>query len=398
MGSEPHHRRGGSGRRPRAPRSLAFLAGSLAAGMLLTACGGSTDSGSAASGDGEGDIGPGIAAPKDLKPFEFGQPAGEKPDLPKRIAWANTSDAEFFLQITNSIELAAKERGLEFVTAIANDDSAKNIEQIETFLQRGVGALCIQPLDANAQAPLMQRAIESGAAVMSLVTPPSTVQAVADQYKVGQAQGLAAAKYITEELDGKAKVVYFNNDTIEVLKARHQGVLDGLRTAGDGVEIVADVQPPAITQEGGFKALSTVLQKEPDIDVILGGDTHVLGALSALESAKAVKPHMYLSGIDGDEQALAEVGEKGVYRASFAFAYPLMGYAWAQFAADWLEGKPVPQVMQFNAIELNSPETIAAYKADMKDVATTWKNAETYFTLLGSVDYEHRDQYINDAA
>jgi ribose transport system substrate-binding protein len=390
-------RRGGR-RRPGRRRGRAAVIGVATIGLLLAGCGGSSGTGASTGPAGPVDVGAGIAAPKDLAPFQFGQPAGEKPDLPKRIAWANTSDAAFFLQITDSIELAAKERGLDFVTAIANDDSAKNVEQIETFLQRGVGALCIQPLDANAQAPLMKRAIESGAAVLSLVTPPSTSQVVADQYKVGNTQGLAAAKYITEKLGGKAKVVYFNTDTIEVLKARHQGVLDGLKTAGAGVEIVADVQPPAITQDGGFKAMSTILQKTPGVDVVLGGDTYVLGALSALQSAQAVRPDMYLSGIDGDEQALAEVGKGGIYRASFAFAYPLMGYAWGQFAADWLDGKPIPQVMQFNAIELNSPESIATYKSDMASVAQTWKDAGTYFTMLGSISYQTRNQYINDAA
>ncbi|WP_326636058.1 sugar ABC transporter substrate-binding protein [Streptosporangium sp. NBC_01755] len=378
-------------------------AGLTVGAPLLSAC--SVDSGSgsgskqsAGSGATQKAIGNGITEKKKLAPFQFGAPAGEKPSIPKRIAWANTSDAEFFLQITRSIELAATARGLEFVTAIANDDSAKNVEQIETFLQRGIGALCIQPLDANAQAPLMRRAIEAGAAVMSLVTPPSTSQAVADQYKVGNTQGLAAAKYITEKLGGKANAVYFNIDTIEVLKARHQGVLDGLKTAGPGVKIIADVQPPALTQDGGFKAMNTILQAHPDVNVILGGDTFCLGALSALQAAGKDRPEMYLSGIDGDEQALAEVRKSGAYKASFAFAYPLMGYAWGQFAADWLEGKPIPQVMQFNAIELNSAETIDKYRADMKAVAETWQNAGTYFTLLGSIRYQERDQFINYAA
>jgi ribose transport system substrate-binding protein len=334
----------------------------------------------------------------ELAPFEFSDTVGEVPDLPKAIAWANTSDAEFFMQITRSIEQAAKDRGIEFITAIADDDSAKNIEQMETFLQRGIGALAVQPLDANAQAPLMQRAIDSGAAVMSLVTPPSTNQAIADQYKVGNTQGLAAAKYITEKLGGKAKVVYFNTDSIEVLKARHQGAIDGVMTAGDGVEIVADVQPEAITQDAGFQAMSTILQKNPDVDVVIGGDTYVLGALAALEAEGKARDDMYLSGIDGDEQALAAVEKGGPYKASFAFAYPLMGYAWGQFAADWLEGKSIPQVMQLDAIELSSKESIDAFKKAMSDPAATWKNSADYLTMLGNVSYGTRDQCITYAA
>lgn len=340
-----------------------------------------------------------IADPAELPPFEFTDAAGAKPDLPARVAWANSSDAEFFLQITRSIEAAATERGLEFITAIADGDSAKNIEQMETFLQRGVAAMAIQPIDANAQAPVMQRAIDQGVAILSLVTPPSTNQAVADQYAVGNAQGLAAAKYITENLGGEAQVVYFNTDSIEVLIPRNQGAIDGVLTAGPGVEIVANVQPAAITQEAGFEAMNTILQQYPDVDVVLGGDTYVLGALAALEAAGKARDDMYLSGIDGDEQALAAIEAGGPYKASFAFAYPLMGYAWGQFAADWLEGKSIPQVMQLNAIELNSTETIEAFQAAMGSVTETWQQSKNeYLTMLGSVNYETRDKCIAYAA
>ena len=335
--------------------------------------------------------------PKNLEPFVASDTVGEIPDLPRRIAWANTSDAEFFLAITNAIQLAAEDRDLEFITAIANDDSAKNIEQISTFLQRGIAALCIQPLDANAQAPLMQQAIDSGVAVLSLVTPPSTNQVVADQYKVGNTQGLAAAKWITENLDGKAKVHYFNIDTIEVLIARHQGVLDGLKTAGEGVEIVSDIQAEAITNEAGFNTMNTVLQAHPDINVILGGDTLVLGALAAIEAAGRAGENLYLSGIDGDAQALAKIREGGAYKASFAFAYPMMGYAWGQYAADWVEGKAIPLLQQFNAIELNSAETIDEFEAAMINVRETWTNADKYFTNFGSISYETRSEYLRVA-
>ena len=335
--------------------------------------------------------------PKKLEAFKPSDKAGEKPNLPKRIAWANTSNAEFFLAITNSIQTAAEERGLEFVTAIANDDSAENIDQINTFLQRGVAALCIQPLDAHAQAPLMQKAIDAGVAVLSLVTPPSTTQAVADQYKVGNTQGLAAAKWIKENLDGKAKVHYFNIDTIEVLKARHQGVLDGVKTAGPGVEIVSDINAGAITNEAGFNTMNTVLQAHPDINVILGGDTLVLGALAALEAAGKAKDKIYISGIDGDKEALKKIKEGGAYKASFAFAYPMMGYAWGQYAADWLEGKDIPVLMQFNAIELNSAETIDEFDKAMANVKETWKSADKYFTNLGNISYATRQNYLRVA-
>lgn len=368
-------------------RRIAAVAATAVA-LLLAGC--------SVSGTGDSALGPGIAPPESLEPFVFDQPAGEVPDLPKRIGWAYPSDAEFFLQITDALETAADERDLEVITAMANDDSAKNIEQMETFLQRGVGSLTLQPLDVNAQAAVMQRAINEGVAVMSLVTPPSTSQVIADQYAVGRTQGEAAAKYIVDELDSKAKVVYFNQDSNEAVQPRHQGVLDALKEVGDGVEIVADVEPQALSQDGGFETMNTIIQKDPNVDVVLGGDMHVLGALSALEAAGAVKPDMYLAGIDGDDQALERVKEGGVYRASFAFAYPLMGYAWGQFTGDWLEGKPIPQVIELSAIELNSADKITKFESDMDDVKSTWQSADEYMRFYGSISYETRDQYINE--
>jgi ribose transport system substrate-binding protein len=296
------------------------------------------------------------------------------------------------------MQTSAKARGLDFITAIANDDSATNIEQINTFLQRGIAALAIQPLDANAQAPLMQQAIDQGIAVLSLVTPPSTNQVIANQYKVGNQQGLAAAKWITDNLGGNAKVFYFNFDHIEVLKERHRGVLEGVKTAGPGVEIVLDIDPGAITNDAGFQTMNTALQAHPDINVILGGDTVCLGALAALESAGKANGKVYISGIDGDKQALDKIKEGGAYKASFAFAYPLMGYAWGQYAADWLDGKSIPLVSQFNAIELNSADTIDKFNNDMQNAADSWQRADTYFTNLGNISYDTRQNYLKVAA
>ncbi|MCB0109732.1 MAG: substrate-binding domain-containing protein, partial [Caldilineaceae bacterium] len=171
MSTHPEHADQPSSRAPLFPSTSALSRRQLLKGMmlagasatLLAACVAPTapvaESTAAPAEEAAADTGP---DPKTLQPFQANDNVGEVPDLPKRIAWANTSNAEFFLAITNSIQMAAEERGLEFITAIANDDSAKNIEQINTFLQRGIAALCIQPLDANAQAPLMQQAIDQG--------------------------------------------------------------------------------------------------------------------------------------------------------------------------------------------------------------------------------------------
>ena len=91
--------------------------------------------------------------------------------------------------------------------------------------------------------------------------------------------------------------------------------------------------------------MRTILLAEPDIDVVLGADTVVLGALAALRETGKARPDQFLGGIDGEPAAVAEIKSGGPYKASVSLASPIFGYAMGQHAADWLEGKSIPQAM-----------------------------------------------------
>ncbi len=379
-------------------RTLLKWGGALGAATVASTALGPIDQASAAVRNVSPAVGMSVTKLSQLAPFHPSSAVGAKPNLPKRIAWANSSNAQFFIELGDSIEAAAHDRGLQYVTAIANNDSATNISQINSFMQTGIAALCIQPIDAAAQAIVMRQAINQGIDVLSLVTPPSTVQAVADQYAVGYAQGVAAANWVKKELGGKAQVIIFNLDTITVLIARDQGVRAGLKTGGPGIQIVEDIETPQETEQSAEQTMSTILQAHPDVNVILGtaGDTYSMGALAALRSAGTDTSKMYLSGINGDSDALAEIEKGGPYKASFAFAYNLMGYAWGQFAADWLAGKQVPQVMVFNAIALDSASAINAFNKAMspQGVRSSYLQTSKYMKLLGNISYETRNRFL----
>ena len=75
----------------------------------------------------------------------------------------------------------------------------------------------------------------------------------------------------------------------------------------------------------------------------------------------------------------------------------MMGYAWGQYAADWLEGKEIPLLQQFNAIEMSSAESIDEFETAMANVRDTWQEADKYFTNLGSISYATRDNYLRVA-
>jgi ribose transport system substrate-binding protein len=361
----------------------AGLAGLLSL-ELLGACGKSAES-------------PSQLNPNSLTPFKPSSNAGRGTGLPETVAWASTADSEFFLSLGRGMRQAANHRGVTYVTATSGNDPGKHVDQMNGFLSRGVGAMAMQPLNPDADSLVLQRAIDRGVCMQGIITAPSTMQVVASQYQIGYDQGKAAADYVTAHLGGNAQVLYFNLDTASPqLRLRHKGVLDGLKTGGEGIKVVGDLTVAEISTASGFKTMMSALQSHADIKVVLGGDTIVVGAYKALKEAGKLKDDMFLSGVDGDRDALELLKLGGAYKLSIAFAWTLMGYGLGQFGADWIEGKEVPRAIVANGVKLDSPAAVKQFTSASADPASVFKSRrqyEEYLPLLGNVSHATRHTY-----
>src|ERR1044071_1883948 len=138
--------------------------------------------------------------------------------------------------------------------------------------------------------------------------------------------------------------------------------------------IVADISPATVDKDGGYRTMKTILLAQPNIDVVLGADTVVLGALEALRAAGKARPEQFLGGIDGEPEAVAEIKAGGPYKASVSLASPIFAYAMGQHAADWLEGKSIPQAMNVLPKVLTSLN-LAQYESDIAAPASVFLDA-----------------------
>lgn len=339
--------------------------------------------------------------PDSLEPFESGGSDGTSTGLPPRVAWASTADSEFFLALGSGMEQAAAERGVEYVTATSGNDPGLHVDQMNAFLEQGVGSLAMQPLSPDADSVVLQRAIDAGVCTQGIITAPSTLQVVASQYQIGFDQGKAAADYVTAELGGNAQVLYFNLDSASPqLRLRHDGVLDGLATGGGGIEVVGDLTVADISTTSGFNTMMSALQANSDIKVVLGGDTIVVGAYNALLESGRLTDDMFLSGVDGDAEALALVEQGGAYKLSIAFAWTLMGFGLGQFGADWIEGREVPQLVVAKGVQLDSAAAVEQFRAAGADPAGVFADRaryEEYLPLYGNVSHATRRDYWTSA-
>ena len=339
----------------------------------------------------------GITVPTVFLPFKDNLPTcTAPPGLQKVLAFAQDNEREFMQGVARGLATAARDRGLEFQVLIAKNDPAKMIEQVQLLLAARAGAVVAAPVDAASLSRTLQHIIWAGGYVGTVVPPPAISLLNAPQYLTGKVLGDAAAAYIRDRLGGKAKVVILTHDSLQFLAPRFVAMRDSL-TNIPGTVIVADISPLTVNKEGGLATMNTVLLAHPNIDVVLGADTVVLGALAALRAAGKARPDQFLGGIDGEPEAVAEIKKGGPYKASISLASPIFGYAMGQHAADWLEGKSIPQAMDILPVALTI-ENIAQYEADLTDPAAVYSNSARrnfYLKMYGNICYDTRDQYVN---
>jgi ribose transport system substrate-binding protein len=340
---------------------------------------------------------PGITQPVVLPPFDGGAPACNAPTgLTKLLAFAQDNQRKFIQGVAEGLALAAKDRGLEYQVSQANNDPGMMIGQVQHFLSEKVGALVAAPIDAPSLSHSLQQMIWAGAYVGTVVPPPAVSLLNAPQYLTGKVLGDKAAEYIKLNFGGKAKVVLLTHDSLQFLAPRFTAMRDALRDM-PGVVIVADISPLTVDEAGGEATMRTILLAEPDVDVVLGADTVVLGALKALRDAGKARPDQFLGGIDGEPAAIAEIKKGGPYKASVSLASPVFGYAMGQHAADWLEGKSIPQAMDILPRVLTQQD-IGQYERDTADPAAVYSNPalrDLYLKMYGNICFDSRDRYIN---
>jgi ribose transport system substrate-binding protein len=343
------------------------------------------------------DGGPGIVDPVVLPEFNpDAAPCTVPPGL-ERVLWFVQDNRRKFIEgVGYGLEAAARDRSLEYREVSADNDVAAQIAAVNGLVASHAGAVVTAPVDPQALAPALQQQMWSGGYVGTVVPPPATTILNAPQYLTGQVLGEAAVDYIRDHLGGKADVVLLTQDSMQFLAPRFVAIRDALRTL-PGVNVIADISPNPVNEEGGYATMQLVLEAHANVDVVLGADTVVLGALRALREAGKDRPDMYLGGIDGEPDAVAEIKAGGPYKTSIALSSPVFGYALGVNAADWLDGKSVPQAMDALPIALKQ-DNIAAYEADQADPGAVYADParrDVYLKRYGNICYDSRDQYLN---
>jgi ribose transport system substrate-binding protein len=256
------------------------------------------------------------------------------------LAVANLQ-ADFFNQIKQSVEAAAKEKGVTVITVDAKGDSATQVSQVQDLITRGIKALIYIPAGATAAGVPVKTAKAAGIPVVCVDrTPPDNpgdTFIATDSVSAARTLG----EYVGKITDGKGKVGILQGQlgTTPELD-RDKGFNEALAKF-PGLQVVAKQPSKAWMQDEGFAIAQDMLQRHPDITVFFGrADALALGAAQAVKVGN-LDHKVIVVGFDGDVAGLKAVRD-GTLTATMTQQTQGMGRLALQSALDLIAGKKLP--------------------------------------------------------
>ena len=259
---------------------------------------------------------------------------------------------------SKSMQDEAKRLGYTLVETNANEDTAKQIADLDSLIAQGVDILIFPPRESQAIAPSVIKAKEAGIPVIlidrdvdhSIAKPGEDYITFIGSDFVDQ--GRRAAEWLVEATGGEAKIIELEGTTgsdpaIDRKKGFDEyltGTFRGTPTpegAHPGMEIIAS-QTADFQRDKGRQVMQTLLQAHPDVTAVYAhNDEMAIGAIAALQEAGR-KPgeDVILVSIDGENAALDAILD-GTLGASVESS-PFFGPIAFETMQKYIDGEDIP--------------------------------------------------------
>lgn len=264
----------------------------------------------------------------------------------------------YFVKLIEGMEEEAEELNIDLSIHDGGNEVEPQIKAMEDLITQDVDAIILSANSSEALNPMIQQAQEANIPVIAanaeVMEPDAYVGSI--EYDNGFQAGEIAGEYIKENLDGEAKVAILRFSTIPAALERTDGQEDGLLSIAPDAEIIA--KPDASTRELGLNTVETLLQSNPDLNVVMGvNDDAVLGAYQAMKAAGKEGEEVALVGFDAIDEALLKIKEGGIYRGTIDLAPYESGKVILETAKKVVEDGPIDELIEFPVTKV-TPENV----------------------------------------
>ncbi len=250
----------------------------------------------------------------------------------------STLNNPFFVTLKEGAETKAAELGVSLIVMDSQDDPAKEAVNMEDLIQQGVDAILVNPTDADAIVPSVNKANAAGIPVFTIDRGAAGGDVTAHVASDNVAGGKMAAQFLAEAIGGSGKVVELEG-IAGTSAARDRGKgFNEVISANSGIELVAR-QTANFNRAEGLSVFENILQAQPEIDgVFAHNDEMILGAIEAAKAAG--RSGIVFVGFDAVDDAVAAV-KNGSLAATVAQQPALIGSLGVETAYKHLKGETV---------------------------------------------------------
>ncbi len=247
----------------------------------------------------------------------------------------STLNNPFFVSIKKGVEEEAAKLGLKVKIVDAQNDPAKQANDISDLIAGNVSLLIINPVDSAAVSTSVDAANKKKIPVITLDRSADKGTVVAHIASDNVKGGEMAAELIVKKLGAKAKVLEL------------EGIpgASASRERGQGFHKIADAQLTVLGKQAadfdrtkGLNVATNMIQANGDVQAIFAQNDEM--ALGAVQAAKSAGKTLFIVGFDGTDDGQKAV-QDGSMGATIAQQPELMGKIAAQTAQKVLKGEKV---------------------------------------------------------
>lgn len=246
----------------------------------------------------------------------------------------STLNNPFFVSLEEGINNLAEENGTKIKSLDAQNDTAKQTNDVDDLIQQGVDILLINPVDSSAITPAVESANAKGIPVITIDRSSESGKILALVASDNVEGGEIAAEYIKQ----------ISGENVETVQLEGVPGASASRERGKGFMNIAeeslnviDSQTANFDRAEGLTVMENMLQANPNIKAVFAqNDEMALGAIEAIKAA-GLSGSIQVVGFDGTEDGINSV-KAGVLSATVAQQPEEMGRLALQAAFDHFAG------------------------------------------------------------
>ncbi|PWJ92280.1 monosaccharide ABC transporter substrate-binding protein (CUT2 family) [Mesorhizobium loti] len=266
----------------------------------------------------------------------------------------------FFVRMKEAGDVAAADYGVKSTWQSAEGSLEKQVSIIENFINQGVSAILIDPIDKNAVIPVIQKATAAGIPVITMGNKVEAGSNYSTLYPDYDNMSMVA-RALGKSLGGKGEVALLVGSRGNfVSDTREKGFVETLKKEFPDIKVVG-IEPTGWDAAKATNAAQTWLTTYPDLKAI--GCISDSLCLAADSVASSMGTQLLYGGYDGDAEMKPLIDDGKMVMDVLTGAYRV-GYWNIAVAARLANGEKLPQDLFMPTYFVTSDATAAKLKAD----------------------------------